>query len=97
MYLTPYINSGDIDTARKLSLVSGQLKGIKPDEQPESYSGFLTVKNDTNSNMFFWFIPATVIFFLSKILNRLVPIQLFVLNSIAFGNLFMFHVFTFRM
>ena len=60
MYLTPYINSGDIDAARKLSLVTDQLDGIGADEQPESYSGFLTVRNDTNSNMFFWFIPATV-------------------------------------
>ena len=66
LYLTPFINSGDIDTAKKLSLVSGQLEGIKPEEQPESYSGFLTVKNDTNSNMFFWFIPATVILFFLK-------------------------------
>ena len=62
MYLTPYIDSGDIETAKRLSLVTNLLDGLEPEEQPESYSGFLTVKNDTDSNMFFWFIPATVSF-----------------------------------
>merc|ERR1712018_1125374 len=59
LYLTPYILSGDIDTARKLSLVTDPLDGLNPGEQPESYTGFLTVKEDTENNMFFWFVPAT--------------------------------------
>jgi len=59
LYLTPYIKSGDIETARKLSLVTDPLDGLDPSEQPETYTGFLTVEEDTESNMFFWFAPAT--------------------------------------
>ena len=44
------------------------LDGLMPGEQPESYSGFLTVKEDTENNMFFWFVPATVI--ISIFLNQ---------------------------
>ena len=60
LYLTPLIQSGDLEIARTLSLVTDTLDGLNPEEQPESYSGFLTVKEDTDSNMFFWFVPATV-------------------------------------
>merc|ERR1711910_295345 len=59
LYLTPYIKRGKIEIARKLSLVTDVLDGLSHDEQPETYSGFLTVKEDTENNMFFWFIPAT--------------------------------------
>ena len=59
LYLTPYIKSGDIETARNLSLVNKTLDGLKPGEQPKTYAGFLTVKEETESNMFFWFVPAT--------------------------------------
>ena len=62
--MTPYIKSGDIDTARTLSKVTDPLDGLNEGEQPDSYPGFLTVKEETESNMFFWFIPATVIVFL---------------------------------
>ena len=61
LYLTPYIKSGDIELARKLSLVTEPLDGLNPGEQPESYSGFFTVKEDTENNMFFWFVPATTV------------------------------------
>lgn len=59
LYLTPYIKGENLEGARALSLVTDTLDGLNPVEQPESYSGFLTVKEDTDSNMFFWFIPAT--------------------------------------
>jgi len=57
LYLTPYIESGDIETGRAMSSVdTSLLMGI--DAQMESYSGFLTVDPDNNGNMFFWFFPA---------------------------------------
>ena len=40
--------------------VTKQLDGLGAGEQPESYSGFLTVDKNYDSNMFFWFVPATV-------------------------------------
>ena len=43
-----------------MALVTGVLDGLSVEEQPESYSGFLTVDKNYDSNMFFWFIPATV-------------------------------------
>ena len=36
------------------------LDGLQPEEQPESFSGFITVDKNHDSNMFFWFFPATV-------------------------------------
>ena len=60
LYLTPYIESGDIETGQKMSKVTAPLSGLNPGEQPESYSGFITVDKSHNSNMFFWFFPATV-------------------------------------
>lgn len=60
--LTPYILDGDIETARNLSRVVLPLSGLEASEQPDGYSGFLTVKERTNSNMFFWFVLATVRF-----------------------------------
>ena len=43
-----------------MALVTSLLDGLSDEEQPESYSGFLTVDKNYDSNMFFWFIPATV-------------------------------------
>ena len=59
LYLTPYIKTGNIEVARKLSLVTRPLDGLEDGEQPETFTGFLTVKDDTENNMFFWFVPAT--------------------------------------
>lgn len=50
--LTPYIQAGDIEEARKLSLVTGLTPNIT------SYSGFFTVDEECDSNMFFWFFPS---------------------------------------
>nr|CAD7269743.1 unnamed protein product [Timema shepardi] len=56
LILTPYIQSGDVDMARKLAKVSEEpFAGLVT-----SYSGYLTVNPDLNSNLFFWFFPAEV-------------------------------------
>jgi len=59
LYLTPYIEEGRIQEAQELALVSEPLDGLSIGEQPESYSGFLTVDKAHDGNMFFWFVPAT--------------------------------------
>ena len=56
LFLTPYIEDGNIEEARRLSAVSG---GPFPDDIP-SYSGFFTVNKEYDSNLFFWFFPAEV-------------------------------------
>ena len=58
--MTPYIESGNVEEGQEMALVLGLLDGLSYEEQPESYSGFLTVDKNYDSNMFFWFIPATV-------------------------------------
>jgi len=56
LILTPYIEQGNIEEARNLSAVRGE---PIPDDIP-SYSGFFTVNENYNSNLFFWFFPAEV-------------------------------------
>jgi len=53
LFLTPYIEKGDIDHARQLATV-GPLTGTSV----LSYSGFFTVNKTSNGNMFFWFFPS---------------------------------------
>jgi len=53
LFLTPYIEKGDIDHARQLATV-GPLNGTSV----RSYSGFLTVNKTSNGNLFFWFFPS---------------------------------------
>jgi vitellogenic carboxypeptidase-like protein len=53
LFLTPYIESGQIDQARNLSRVN-----LHPDYAYPSYSGYLTVNKTHDSNLFFWFFPA---------------------------------------
>ncbi|XP_047455250.1 probable serine carboxypeptidase CPVL [Mugil cephalus] len=53
LFLTPYLEKGAIDEARKLSLV-----GTLPGANVKSYAGYLTVNKTCNSNLFFWFFPA---------------------------------------
>lgn len=59
LFLTPLIEAGNITLARDLSLVLA-LPNSSPDipDRP-SYSGFITVNETLNSNLFFWFFPAT--------------------------------------
>lgn len=54
LLLTPYIEKNKIEEGRNLSLVSGLSVNVT------SYSGFLTVNKKYNSNLFFWFFPASV-------------------------------------
>jgi vitellogenic carboxypeptidase-like protein len=51
LFLTPYIERGQIDEARKLSRVPA-IQGLS------SYAGFFTVNASSDSNMYFWFFPA---------------------------------------
>ncbi|GIX94952.1 probable serine carboxypeptidase CPVL [Caerostris extrusa] len=54
LFLTPYIRSGNIKKAKDLSRV-GKLPNAP---QITSYSGFFTVNQKYNNNIFFWFFPA---------------------------------------
>ncbi|KAG4075512.1 hypothetical protein HA402_003337 [Bradysia odoriphaga] len=59
LFLTPLIASGNISVARNLSLVL-PLPNSSPDiSSRPSYSGLITVNETNNSNLFFWFFPAT--------------------------------------
>ncbi|GAB0090068.1 hypothetical protein DMENIID0001_047290 [Sergentomyia squamirostris] len=53
LFLTPYIKSGDIETAQELSMVHHPKM-----DYFTSYSGFLTVDKKYNSNLFFWYMEA---------------------------------------
>ncbi|GAB0089600.1 hypothetical protein DMENIID0001_041720 [Sergentomyia squamirostris] len=53
LFLTPYIQSSDIETALDLAFVRHPRM-----EHLTSYSGFLTVDERYNSNLFFWFFKA---------------------------------------
>ncbi|XP_062847729.1 probable serine carboxypeptidase CPVL [Trichomycterus rosablanca] len=55
LFLSPYLEQGRIEEARKLSVVDPL-----PGANVKSYSGYLTVNKSYNSNLFFWFFPAQV-------------------------------------
>lgn len=54
LYLTPFINEGRLEEAKSLSKVGD----IPADVQVLSYSGYITVNPQYNSNLFFWFVPS---------------------------------------
>jgi len=57
LFLTPYIQGGDIQGGQEAAKVdSSLLEGLN--DAVESYSGFLTVDAPNDGNMFFWFFPA---------------------------------------
>lgn len=56
LILTSYIEKGNLEEARERSFV--ELDDVS-DTMP-SYSGFLTVDERFNSNLFFWYFPAQV-------------------------------------
>lgn len=53
LFLTPLIKSGLISEAQNSARVHNFLPGSI------SYSGFITVNEEYNSNLFFWYFPAT--------------------------------------
>lgn len=59
LFLTPLIASGNISLARNLSLVLTLPNSSIDIPIRQSYSGLITVNETTNSNLFFWFFPAT--------------------------------------
>lgn len=57
LLLTPYLNRGKVEEARKVARVGPGLFN----EQIPSYSGYFTIDKNHNSNLFFWFFPSQVI------------------------------------
>ncbi|KAL8558529.1 hypothetical protein ACOMHN_038853 [Nucella lapillus] len=53
LFLTPYLRKGQPQIAQQLSQVTSL-----PGWSGKSYSGFITVNDTYQSNMFFWFFPA---------------------------------------
>lgn len=57
LFLTPFIESGDIEAAKEMAKVdTTSLMGLS--SEIESYSGYITTNKETNGNLFFWFFPA---------------------------------------
>ena len=56
LILTPLIENGDVEKARNLSKLDPQFSDI------DSYTGFFTVNKKYNSNLFFWYVPAQVLY-----------------------------------
>ena len=56
LILTPLIENGDVEKARNLSKLDSQFSDI------DSYTGFFTVNKKYNSNLFFWYVPAQVVY-----------------------------------
>lgn len=54
LFLTPLIESGEIEKARELSKVKPLIDSVNV----QSFSGYFTVNKTYNSNLFFWFFPA---------------------------------------
>lgn len=54
LFLTPLIKSGETVQAREAALVREQFLPLI------SYSGFITINETFNSNLFFWYFPAEV-------------------------------------
>ncbi|XP_043288306.1 venom serine carboxypeptidase-like [Venturia canescens] len=53
LYLTPLLEAGHVDEARKKARVNRRLMC-----NVESYAGYFTVDKTFNSNLFFWYFPA---------------------------------------
>lgn len=51
LILTPLIKAGKLDEAKQLA----QVKDLPNAPQVDSFSGFLTVNEQYESNLFFWF------------------------------------------
>ena len=71
LFLTPYIEKGQIDVAQQKAMINGIPNGDSSLYNLISYSGFITVNKTTDSNMFFWFFPARVSLYPIFIVNIL--------------------------
>ena len=60
LILTPFLESGQVQKARELSMVKNLTSSSSSAAKIETYSGFLTVNKTYDSNLFFWFAPAQV-------------------------------------
>ncbi|GFO16610.1 carboxypeptidase [Plakobranchus ocellatus] len=64
LHLSPYIENGDIQTARYLSRVKdvcdNQSRSDCDVTIPESFAGYLTVERDYGKHLFFWYFPSQV-------------------------------------
>ncbi|GFN85928.1 carboxypeptidase [Plakobranchus ocellatus] len=64
LHLSPYIEAGDIQTARSLSRVKdvcdNQSRSDCDVTIPESYAGYLTVEQDYGKHLFFWYFPSQI-------------------------------------
>lgn len=56
LLVTPYLRSGHILRAKQLARVADVFRP----QRVASYSGYFTVSDQHNSNLFFWFFPAPV-------------------------------------
>jgi len=56
LFLSPLIKAGNISEAQSLS----EVKDLIPNYTVKSYSGFITVNEAYNTNLFFWYFPAVV-------------------------------------
>lgn len=89
LFLTPLIETGKIDDARKLATVQH-----KEMNDVSSYAGYLTVNKEDNSNMFFWFFPAQVRDIHNEIPSKHKNTFFFLMNTkfkIFFYHEFMLH------
>ncbi len=57
MYLTPYLESGDIEGALDAARVVDPLPDVGV---VDGYAAFITVDEPNEGHIFFWFFPATV-------------------------------------
>ena len=62
LFLTPLIENGELEKAKNLSKLDPNFSDIA------SYTGFFTVNKKYNSNLFFWYVPAQVIYIFNIVL-----------------------------
>lgn len=55
LHITPYLERGQADTARALSIVDRE---CVEEFVPDSFSGYMTTNKERGHHLFFWFFPA---------------------------------------
>lgn len=93
LFLSPLIKAGKLEEARSKARVDG----LPNAPQIESYSGYLTVNEEFNSNIFFWFFPSKVndtylmnklMIYFNLIQNQNAPISLWLQGGPGASSLF---------